>query len=141
MELFVAAKALIVRDGRILLLRQSPDYADSVRAKDGKWDVPGGRIEPEEEVLAGLAREVKEESGLDVSPVRLAGIRDGFPEIRGEICHVVRIYFLCDDTEGDVILSGDHDAYNWTDPEDIGGKTPLDDIKEMFEALKNPLNT
>lgn len=132
MKLFIGAKGLVVHNEKVLLLRQSSAYEDSVREKDGKWDVPGGRISPKETVREGLVREIKEESGLDVKPGRLLGIFDGFPEIQGETCHVVRVYFLCHADTDSVVLSQDHDAHDWTDPESIGDKTLLDDIEEML---------
>lgn len=133
MKLFVGAKGLVVHSGKVLLLRQSAEYKDGSEDKVGKWDVPGGRIEPEEEVHRGLIREIKEESGLDVIPGVLLGIFDGFPDIQGEICHVIRVYFLCESSSKAVVLSEDHDAYDWVDPKDIGGKVLLDDIQEMLD--------
>lgn len=52
----------VVRDesGRLLLIRRG--HAPSL----GLWSLPGGRIEPGETPAAAAAREVKEETGLDV---------------------------------------------------------------------------
>jgi 8-oxo-dGTP pyrophosphatase MutT (NUDIX family) len=52
MKLFVGAKGLLVNEGKILLLRESKEYIDGT--KEGKRDVPGGKIEPEETVYEGL---------------------------------------------------------------------------------------
>ncbi len=49
------AYALIEEDGKILLVRQEGG------PYKGRWDLPGGRIEPDEEVLDALKREIKEE--------------------------------------------------------------------------------
>ena len=40
----------------------------------GKWDVPGGFLEEDEEALDGLRRELREETGLEIEPLELAGI-------------------------------------------------------------------
>ena len=132
MQLFVGAKGVVHYKGKVLLVRESSGYTDGTKA--GKWDFVGGRIEPEEKIRAGLVREVKEESGLDVEPGEVLGVFDGFPEIRGEKCHVVRIYFLCEATSDAVVLSEDHDLYDWVDPQDIGDKMLMDDIQEMLKA-------
>jgi ADP-ribose pyrophosphatase YjhB (NUDIX family) len=61
--------ALVLDDaGRVLLARRKfePDA--------GKWDVPGGFLEEDEEALDGLRRELREETGLEIEPLELAGI-------------------------------------------------------------------
>jgi ADP-ribose pyrophosphatase YjhB (NUDIX family) len=53
----------IVRDdaGRLLLVRRANEPSR------GLWSVPGGRLEPGESAPAAAAREVREETGLDVA--------------------------------------------------------------------------
>ncbi|MBU1037368.1 hypothetical protein KKF32_05110 [Patescibacteria group bacterium] len=43
-KLFVATKAFIVHQGKVLILKESPKYQDG--ANIGKYDVAGGRIKP-----------------------------------------------------------------------------------------------
>lgn len=132
MQLFVGVKAVVHYEGKILLLRESTAYLDGAEA--GKWDVPGGRIESDETLDEGLAREVHEECGLTVTRQKLLGAFDGFPVIRGETCHVVRLYFLSQAKTDAVKLSSDHDQYDWVDPKDPGVKELMGDIAEMLEA-------
>lgn len=134
MQLFVGAKGLIHHQGKILLVRESPQYQDG--SEEGKWDVPGGRIEGDEELHVGLKREIEEESGLHIIPKKLLGAFDGFPVIRGEKCHVVRLYFFCEAIKDDVVLSSDHDMYDWVDPHNIEDKQLMDDIEEMLKAVQ-----
>lgn len=94
-----------------------------------------GRIESSEEVRDGLVREVEEESGLSVAPVHLMGAFDGFPVIKGEKCHVVRLYFLCEATTDEVVLSKDHDEFLWIEPQNSGDLVLMDDIAEMLKAV------
>ena len=54
--------------GRILLVRQ----ADS-----GEWSTPGGSIDPGETPSDAVVREVWEETGLVVEPVRVLGVYGG----------------------------------------------------------------
>lgn len=134
MKLFVGTKGLVVRpDGKVLIVRESSAYEDGT--EEGKWDVVGGRIEPNETVFEGLVREVKEESGLSVTPGKLLGVFDGFPNIRGEACHVVRLYFACTAESDTVVLSQDHDAYEWIDPARYEPKHFADDIEEMLVVI------
>jgi 8-oxo-dGTP pyrophosphatase MutT (NUDIX family) len=63
----VAAAYAVVRDdgGRVLLVR---------RADDGRWELPGGRIDVGETASAAAVRETAEESGVAVTVTGLAGV-------------------------------------------------------------------
>jgi len=53
--------AAIVRDGRLLAARRTAP-ADSA----GRWELPGGKVEPGETPEAALVREIAEELGVTV---------------------------------------------------------------------------
>lgn len=53
----------LIRDGRVLLGHRSPTKA----AYPDLWDLPGGVVEPGETELGALARELREELGVEVS--------------------------------------------------------------------------
>ena len=59
-EVVVAA---LVREGRVLLVHRSPNR----RAYPGVWDLPGGHIERGETELVALARELREELGVQIA--------------------------------------------------------------------------
>lgn len=54
----VAQKVVIEKDGKVLITRYPTDT---------EWDLPGGRIHRGEKPAIGLAREIKEEIGLDAT--------------------------------------------------------------------------
>lgn len=137
MNLFIGAKAVILHNEKVLLIRESTEYTDGTET--GKWDVPGGRIQPEEKLHEGLRREVLEEVGLSISPKRLLDAHEGFPSIRGTVCHVVRMYYFCETDSDTVILSQDHDAYDWVSLEALGDKVIMDDVRIVLTNLKNEL--
>lgn len=50
------ANVLVVRNGKVLMVRQPPEWG-------GCWELPGGGVETDETLLAGAARECTEETG------------------------------------------------------------------------------
>lgn len=132
-QLFVGAKGLVSReDGKILIVREAGDYEEGTQL--GKWDVVGGRIGNNEPLYDGLYREIKEESGLRVSIGQLLGVTENFIEIKGSKCHIIRIYYNCVCLElPEVMLSSDHDQYEWIDPDEHESYDLMDDVAKMFK--------
>jgi ADP-ribose pyrophosphatase YjhB (NUDIX family) len=62
--------ACIVRDGRLLLLRRLRN------PEAGCWSIPGGKIDFLEPIEDALRREVAEETGLILGPLRLLCVTD-----------------------------------------------------------------
>ena len=62
-----AVEGLLERDGKVLLSRRG------IEPRRGLWDLPGGFLEEGEEPLDGLAREFREETGLEVRPLEWLG--------------------------------------------------------------------
>ncbi|KAF5990939.1 NUDIX domain-containing protein [Streptomyces mirabilis] len=65
----VIAGAVIVRAGRVLLIRRSAPAASLL------WTFPSGKAEPGETARHAAAREALEEAGVVVEPVSLLGER------------------------------------------------------------------
>ena len=61
----VVVAAAIARDGRYLVARRTRP-ADVA----GRWEFPGGKVEPGETDAQALAREIREELGVDIEVVR-----------------------------------------------------------------------
>lgn len=91
--LLTPAAAAIIRDerGQVLLIRRG----------DGRgWSLPGGIMEPGERIVDCVVRETREETGLEVEPVRLVGLYSDpafmhvtFPN--GDQAHLVSATFEC----------------------------------------------
>ena len=82
----VGVGAVIVRDGRILLLLRKK-YPEK-----GCWSIPGGKVEFGETVEEALLREVKEEIGVEARIVSSLGVTNHI--LRSEGIHFVAPRFL-----------------------------------------------
>ena len=103
-------KAFLIRDGRLLLVREAE--------REQYWELPGGRIEVGEETsspVAVLRRELREELGpsLEVEVERpiLAWIR--LPEPPRRTDFVFLVAFLCRHRRGEIVLSSEHVDFRW----------------------------
>lgn len=93
----VDVRAAVVRDGRILLVREKAD---------GKWAMPGGWADVGDRPSETAERETREESGFLVRATKLVG---AFDANRGEkanmFYHAVKLVFLCELVGGEAAVS------------------------------------
>jgi len=131
---FTAAKAFIQNSsGKILLLKESTEYDEGANA--GKWDVPGGRIEPGQSFTQSLKREVNEEAGLKAEVLRPFFADDWRPEVGGERWHIHGTYFIAEAEKSEVELSEDHIEYSWIKPGNFRDYDLIGGLKEAFEKF------
>ncbi|MFJ4917159.1 MULTISPECIES: NUDIX hydrolase [unclassified Streptomyces] len=101
----VSVAGVVVRgDGRVLAIR---------RADNGAWEAPGGVLELAERPEDGACREVLEETGIEVEPVRLTGVYKNMA--RG----VVALVFLCRPVGGAERNSDESTAVRWLTREEV----------------------
>lgn len=89
---FTAAKAFIVYGGRILYLREAGSYIDGSQV--GRYDISGGRLNPGEDVMDGLKREVMEETGLTLAEVFPFKEIDWRVDKGAEVWHIHAHFFV-----------------------------------------------
>jgi len=90
-------RAAIFKDNKILLVNEY-----------GKWSLPGGWVDVLESVSTNTIKEVKEESGLDVKPLRLIALQDrnkhNSPPYPYGIC---KIFVLCELLGGEFVINSE----------------------------------
>ena len=106
----VGVGAVIVEEGRVLLVRRGSEPLL------GHWTLPGGLLEVGEMLLAGVVREVREETGLTVEAIELIElvdriVRDG-ERVR---YHYVIADYLCRVVGGTLQAASDADAARWVE--------------------------
>ena len=103
-----AAKAFIVRDGKVLLLKRRQNDAH----KSGAWDIPGGRLELGENPYDGLKRETKEEINSEIEIIMPISVHHF---VRDDGQKITLTIYLCKFIPGDITLSEEHTEHQWVD--------------------------
>lgn len=108
-----SAKALIVRDGKILLNRCQSRFGFY-------YALPGGGQRLGETLTEAIRRELLEETGLAVMPVRMAGVYEQITQRQnGTPDHKLYLLFLCELLSEEKAVPTHRDAYQisseWVD--------------------------
>ncbi|MGK8501323.1 NUDIX hydrolase [Nocardia asiatica] len=111
----VAVSALVQdSDGRILLIR---------RTDNGKYSIPGGGLEAGETVTQAVAREVREETGIEVAVTQLVGVFSNPDHViaydDGEVRQEFSICFRAEPVGGTLRRSAESSEVEWVAPEEL----------------------
>jgi 8-oxo-dGTP diphosphatase len=115
----IAVSAAIFRDGKVLLTRRARSPAK------GFYSLPGGRVEFGESLHQALAREIDEETGLDIDIIGLAGWREVLPATAGA-GHSLIMSFAARWVAREPVLNDELDDYRWIAPQALAS---LGDLK------------
>ena len=114
------AGAVIDDEGRILAIR---------RQDNGHWEPPGGVLELDETIEDGLVREIREETGLTVTPERLTGVYKNME--RG----IVALVFRCSVADGTVTATPEAAEIAWLTRDQIQERMDEAYAIRMFDAI------
>ena len=119
--------AAIVRDGRVLAARRTTPASAA-----GRWEFPGGKVEPGETETESLVREVEEELGLRISVDRwLAGSE--------EIGDRYRLRVALATIEAGEPSPVEHDQVRWLAVDELGDVDWLDADRPFLSELSQAL--
>ncbi len=109
-QLKVGAAALVVQEGRLLLLRRRRD------PWQGFWYLPAGYVEVDENPAAAAERELFEETGLEADAYGLAGAYYFDDDPRG---NGILLVYNCHVTGGVISVNDEVEAAGYFNPTDL----------------------
>lgn len=116
-------------DGRLLLGR---------RADNGRWAVLSGILDPGEQPAVGIAREILEESGVQVDVVALVSVMTGEPVHypNGDAAQYLDLCFWCRPVAGEAHVADDESLeIGWFAPDAL----PADLVESSAERIRHAL--
>jgi ADP-ribose pyrophosphatase YjhB (NUDIX family) len=123
----VDVRAVVVRDGRVLLVRERTD---------GGWALPGGWADPGLSAAQVAVKETGEEAGLEVRATRLLALWDRDAQGMEPYAHAVyKAYLACDPVDGAAEPVAGSEALDagWFDPTDL---PPLSLTRNTAEQVR-----
>ena len=128
-----AVKALIVDNDKILIVKRSKKDL----YKPGVWELPGGKIKQNESLEQGLIREVKEETGINIEVLKHLNNQ---VFMKNKETEIIMTTFLCKALTKDIILSDEHEEYEWSHIEKTKQKLTEFFHEEFDLYLKNKID-
>jgi len=115
--LLPGVSAVVLRE-----IEERPYVLLNRRSDSGRWSLPSGIVEPDEQPAAALAREVTEETCVEVDVERLALLVTE-PEVtfgNGDRCQFIAMTFRCRYKSGTAAVGDDEStAVGWFPVEDL----------------------
>jgi 8-oxo-dGTP pyrophosphatase MutT (NUDIX family) len=133
-ELLLGCSAVIFDQDRhkVLLTR---------RTDNGQWCLPGGRMEPGESAAEACAREIWEETGLQVEIRKLLGVYSSPDRLieyaDGNRFQVLALNFEAEPTGGELRLSNETTGYGYFSPMEIA---QMDVMAHHLERIADAFN-
>jgi ADP-ribose pyrophosphatase YjhB (NUDIX family) len=115
--------AIVVKDGALLMVQRGKDPGR------GLWTVPGGRLEHGELIADAVAREVREETGLEVEVLGLLGVF----ELPGDTHYVILDHIAALTGDDEPVAGDDAAAVRWVP---FGEIDDLETTPRLTRALR-----
>ncbi len=124
----IGQKAVVVDSSNRILVLQRSDKSGA----GGKWSLPGGALEKNEEPFPAIKREILEETQLSISDIQPFYLRTYTTE---ENDFVLIVGYKCKASSEKVVLNWEHDDYRWLAKEDALKLELTDDGRFFVEQF------
>jgi ADP-ribose pyrophosphatase YjhB (NUDIX family) len=129
----IVAAGGIVENGNneILLVKQTDRRA---------WSFPGGQVEEGENLINAVIREIKEESGVNVTVNKLVAVlsntskREAWGKYKGTITTRVIFDFICSFIDGELCTSNETSEAKWVKKEDVLNYITVPILRERYQT-------
>lgn len=121
----ISVYAIVVKDDRLLLARLSEA---SPVFPPGLWHLPGGGVDPGEQPVEALARELVEETGLELIEARLLDAKTYEAERNGVNWSLTALFYAASLKDGPLTVTevdGSTEAAEWVPLTDLQDHTVL----------------
>ena len=129
----LVVRAAVIREEQILLVQE----------RNGLWALPGGWVDEDQSIASNTVKEVREEAGLQVRPLRLIAVQDRdrhhpTPYIYG----VCQLFVLCEALGGAFVPNIETLGSGWFSPDRLPpldlDKTTPEQVALCFTAQADP---
>ena len=127
-EVCILTNMCMIYDGNQILVqdRKNPDWPGIT--------FPGGHVEPRESFVDSVIREVKEETGLDITNVQLCGIKQ-FTQEDGKYRYIVLLYKT--NIFSGELKSSEEGQIFWIEKDKLKDYILADGFETMLEIFEN----
>lgn len=93
----IGVAVFVMKDGKFLMGQRQGSHGA------GTWSVPGGWLEYQESFEQAAVREIKEETGMDITNVRFAAISNNI--LKDENVHSITLWMMSDWKAGEPTIT------------------------------------
>lgn len=125
----VSQKAILFdKGGRFLVIRRT----GTAPSDPNRWDLPGGELDFGEDAMAGIIREIREETGLEIRDLKPFDVESHINEDGG---FWVTIAYTAKAISDKVVLSFEHNEFKWITAEEFFNLETSDKLKRFVNGM------